>query len=303
MTVPISLEEVVQLLDGSKLISYFLVSSAVLFLYDWMLLLPVELEVVWSEKLQPSNVLYIIQRYMPFVDTIGLLFAVDFVQPIEPNTCRILYNTSAWMYLIGIALTEVVLTMRTCALWGKDIKLTIGLAIFFVACWILDAYIVHLFLDSQAYIPSPILRIGCVIVGGKPILSVGWVIVMVYEAMILTLTLIPGVAFFPASYTFRSGSWSALTTVVYRDGITYYLLLFGLSLANLLTVLLLPVSFYILSLVPSTHPLAQHNLQNLFIPYQRVMHTLLTSRVILHIRSQSRKPPTTSTLVVDATCL
>ncbi|KAF9067006.1 hypothetical protein BDP27DRAFT_945495 [Rhodocollybia butyracea] len=100
-------------------------------------MLPVELDVVWSEKLRPLNVLYIIQRYMPFVDTIGIVsLTVIFVKPIEPDTCRILYTASGWMYVTGIALTEVVLTMRTWALWGKDIRLTVGLTIFFVGCWV-----------------------------------------------------------------------------------------------------------------------------------------------------------------------
>ncbi|KAF9067033.1 hypothetical protein BDP27DRAFT_1404087 [Rhodocollybia butyracea] len=255
MSVPLTLEEpALQFLD---------VSSAVLFLYDWILLLPVELEVVWSEKLRPLNV---------------LKGPLAFVQPIEPNTCRILYNTSGWMYITGIALTEVVLTIRTCALWGKDIRLIAGVVIFFMGCWIPEFYIIHLFLDSQTYIPTPFPLFGCMILGGKPILFVEWVILIVYEAMILTLMLIPGVAFF------RSGNRSALTTVVYRDGITYYLFLFGMSVTNLLTVLLLP-----------------RNLGNLFLPYQRVMHTLLTSRVILHMRSQARKPSTTSPLVINAT--
>ena len=43
-----------------------------------MLTLPVELDVVWSEKLRPLrllNVLYVIQRCMPFVDTIGIILA------------------------------------------------------------------------------------------------------------------------------------------------------------------------------------------------------------------------------------
>ncbi|KAF9067021.1 hypothetical protein BDP27DRAFT_1449361 [Rhodocollybia butyracea] len=58
------------------LFEYFLVSSIVLFLYDWILMLPVELDVVWSEKLRPLNVLYIIQRYMPFLDTVAsIIFA------------------------------------------------------------------------------------------------------------------------------------------------------------------------------------------------------------------------------------
>ncbi|KAF9067007.1 hypothetical protein BDP27DRAFT_1365231 [Rhodocollybia butyracea] len=195
-----------------------IVSSAILFLYDWILMFPVELEVVWSGKLQPLTVLYIVQRYMPFVDTIGILFAVSFANPIEPNTCRALYTTSGWMYITGIALTEVVLTMRTWALWGKDIRSTVGLTIFFLCCWVPNFYIFHLFLDSQTYSPSPLPQIGCVILGGESILFLCWVILMVYEAGILTLMLIPGFAFC----------------------ITYYVFLFGFSVANVATVLLLP---------------------------------------------------------------
>ncbi|KAF9067018.1 hypothetical protein BDP27DRAFT_1226530, partial [Rhodocollybia butyracea] len=167
------------------------VSSTVLFLYDWMLTLPVELDVVWSEKLRPLrllNVLYVIQRYMPFIDTIGILFAgkddvltVNFAKPIEPNTCRILYSIMAWMYLTGVVLSEAVLTMRTWALWGKDIRLTVGLTIFFVGCWVPGFYVAHLFVDSQIYIPSPLPQFGCVILGGESILFVCWVILMVLE--------------------------------------------------------------------------------------------------------------------------
>ncbi|KAF9067005.1 hypothetical protein BDP27DRAFT_1267942 [Rhodocollybia butyracea] len=240
-------------------------------------MLPVELDVVWSDELRPLNVLYIIQRYMPFVDTIGILFTVAFAKPMEPNTCRILYNTSGWMYITGIALTEVVLTMRTWALWGKDIRLTVGLTIFFVVCWVPIFYVIHLFLNTQTYIPSPFPQVvGCAILGGESIVFLVWVILMVYEAVILILMLIPGFAFF------RSGDWSTLTTIVYRDGIIYYLFLFGLSLANLVTVLVLP-----------------HALQSLFNPYQRVIQTLLTSRVILHIRSQLREPQTIWSRDVD----
>ncbi|KAF9067016.1 hypothetical protein BDP27DRAFT_1423302 [Rhodocollybia butyracea] len=75
MTVFLTPEEVVRYLDDRNLLSYLLVSCAVLFLYDWILMLPVELDVVWTKKLRPMNVLYIIQRYMPFVDTIGIQFA------------------------------------------------------------------------------------------------------------------------------------------------------------------------------------------------------------------------------------
>ncbi|KAF9047212.1 hypothetical protein BDP27DRAFT_1373888 [Rhodocollybia butyracea] len=229
MTVSLTSEEVARFLDDRRLISYSLVSGVVLFLYDWMLMLPVELDVIWStERLQPFDVLYIVQRYMPFVDTIGILFAgkVDFVEHIEPKTCHILYTIAGWMYIIGIALSEVILTMRTWALWGKDTRLTVGLPIFFVGCCVPTFYITNFYLNSQTYIPSPLPHIGCVTLGTESTFFLVWVILMVYEAVILTLILIPGLPYFSA-YLVRSGNWSALTIIVYRDGITYYLFLFG----------------------------------------------------------------------------
>ncbi|KAF9067035.1 hypothetical protein BDP27DRAFT_1226540, partial [Rhodocollybia butyracea] len=150
-------------------------SGSVLFLYDWMLILPVELDVVWSKKLRPLDVLYIIQQYMPFLDTIGIpflilnLLAVGFMEPImEPNTCHILFTISGF-----------ILMMRTWALWEKDIRLTIGLPIFFVMCWTPTLYMLH---------------VGCVVLmSARLMFLLVWVILLVYEAVLLTLMLIPGI--------------------------------------------------------------------------------------------------------------
>ncbi|KAF9071381.1 hypothetical protein BDP27DRAFT_1219266, partial [Rhodocollybia butyracea] len=238
------------------------VSGAVLFLYDWMLMLPMELDVVWSEKLRPLNVLYIIQRYMPFVDTIGILFAgkdnkvfvesISVLSPCSGLLCE----------------TIVILTMRTWALWDKDIRLTVGLTIFFVGCWVPGFYIIQQWIDSQIYIPSPLPQIGCMTLGGGSILFLFWAILMVYKAGELMYMV-------RANYFNLILTGHDLAEIVRFPGVTYYLFIFGLSVANLATVLLLP-----------------HDLQNLFITYQRVIQTLLTSRVILHIRSQLHKPLT-----------
>jgi len=272
-----------QYLNDRTLVSYFLVASTVLLVYDWMLMFPAELEVVWSAKLRPLNVIYIIQRYLPFVDTIGVLYVVVFAKPIDPDTCRTLYDLSGWMYIIGIALTEVILTMRTWALWGQNIKLTIGLPIFFLCCWVPNFYIMQRFLDTQTYMPSPFPnQVGCVILGGQPVLFLCWIILMIYEAGILILMLFPGLTYFRRN----SDRWSALTNVVYRDGITYYIYLFVLSIVNVVVILSL-----------------SHDLENLFSPPQRVIQTLLTSRAILHMRSQSRKQSQLSSTAIASRSL
>ncbi|KAJ3866376.1 hypothetical protein EV359DRAFT_62372 [Lentinula novae-zelandiae] len=138
-------------------------------------------------------------------------FVVSFVQPIDSEACRILYNISGF-----------VLTARTWALWGKDIRLTIGLPVFFLCCWVPNFYIMHRFLRSQTFLPSPLPQeIGCVILGGQPVLYLCWVLLTIYEAV-------------------RTGRW--LTRVVYRDGITYYIIIFLWSVVNVVAILLLPQS-------------------------------------------------------------
>ncbi|KAJ4470730.1 hypothetical protein C8R41DRAFT_851626 [Lentinula lateritia] len=86
----------------------------------------------------------------------------------------------------------------------------------------------------------------------------------------------------PGFRDFRTGRW--LTRVVYRDGITYYIIIFIWSVVNVVAILLLP-----------------HVFENLFSSYQRVMHTVLTSRAVLHMRSKSRKFSTTRSLAIVVT--
>jgi len=62
-----------------------------------------------------------------------------------------------------------------------------------------------------------------------------------------------------------------LSKVVYREGLIYYLFLFGLSLVNVVTLLCL-----------------SHEYMNLLIALERVMYSILTCRAILHIREQNQ---------------
>ncbi|KAJ3877819.1 hypothetical protein F5051DRAFT_373848 [Lentinula edodes] len=229
-------------------------------------MLPAEIKFVWNTKLRPLNVLYILQRYMPFIDTIAFASTASLVRPMNPDTCRVLVNISGWMSLAGIALTEVVLTVRTWALWENDSRLSFGLPIFFVCCWAPSFYILNVFLQTQTFIPSPFPQeFGCTYLGGQSVFYLCWVLLTVYEAGMLLLMLIPAIK------SFRSGRWFALTRIVYRDGITYYIVLFAWSAMNVVTIILL----------------SHTALETLFNSYQRVIHTVLTSRAILHMRRQS----------------
>ncbi|PPR02001.1 hypothetical protein CVT24_011124 [Panaeolus cyanescens] len=82
-----------------------------------------------------------------------------------------------------------------------------------------------------------------------------------FSELILFLMMIPGWK------AYRAGGDSALYQSVYRDGLIYYVFLFALSTINIVVIKMLPYGY-----------------ENLLTGVERCMHSILTSRVLLHIR-------------------
>ncbi|KAE9385602.1 hypothetical protein BT96DRAFT_575054 [Gymnopus androsaceus JB14] len=98
-----------------SLVSYFLVSTATLLVYDYCLTLDLECEFVWSNLRRWSNALYLIQRYLPFLDMM-LLLTSTFASDLDEKYCYIVLDAGLWMHIGGICLSEVVLSMRVWAI-------------------------------------------------------------------------------------------------------------------------------------------------------------------------------------------
>ncbi|KAK1220772.1 hypothetical protein PQX77_016449 [Marasmius sp. AFHP31] len=88
-----------------------------------------------------------------------------------------------------------------------------------------------------------------------------WILLMIYDSASFMLMGIPG---FKA---YRTGGTSNFVKVVYRDGVIYYALVFLVSLVNVIIILILP-----------------HDFVHIISPFERVLHSILTSHAILHIR-------------------
>jgi len=114
---------------------------------------------------------------------------------------------------------------------------------------------------------------GCILAHAKRMGIVYiWVQVIIWDTLMLVLMLVPGIR----AYRY-SGANSALIKVVYRDGVVYYLFLFGLSFINILLVIFLPLPY-----------------QHLLMTPERMLHSMFASRVILHIRAQTGNNGVTS---------
>ncbi|TFK63331.1 hypothetical protein BDN72DRAFT_847721 [Pluteus cervinus] len=181
-------------------------------------------------------------------------------------------------FIVGITLSEGILMRRTLALWGNGKKMFIALTIFSIGC-IIPAYLVlglyHQTLTFHS-IPSPGMH--CYTTGHSHLLYLVWVFLTVYDTGIMILTTIqgirlckgPNISDISLKTEFQSGQGtgpprSALAhiMIIYRDGLLYYAYLVGLSALN--------VADYATSLLSSM---------------ERVIYSVLTSRVVLHLREQ-----------------
>jgi len=244
-----------------------------LLVYDCSLTLGMEIELVWSSPWGFVKVLYIVQRYLPFFDAIFLCLPLQVAVNIDPGGCHIFATIRGWLMIFGFILSEVILTLRVWAVWKRDLRLGVFLISLITLTTVAEIYVTRIFLRDLQFSTKPYPEfVGCFFTSASHIVYLNWVVFMIYEVVILVLMIIPGIA------SYRRGGNVALHHVIYSEGIIMYIYLVALSIFNVVVVCALPVEY--LAVVSSV---------------ERVLHSLLTSRVVLHIREYIKRDQPSST--------
>ncbi|KIJ97947.1 hypothetical protein K443DRAFT_9524 [Laccaria amethystina LaAM-08-1] len=279
----IDVNQLVEYVGAMRLVTYFDISAAAMLVYDYFLTLGMEVDLVWLSAWGPMKVLFIVQRYLPFIDaaTFGLVHQLS--TTINPLVCTHFENAQGLLVVTGFILSEIILTL---SVWKQSKFLGFALSILLlataVACYVFTGLFQRgLKLSNRPY---PEFQ-GCFITGTHRLLYVSWLGLMVYDSVLLVLMIIPGIT------AYREQGNKGLHAVVYRDGVVFYVYLFGkmkpiacfddavltmdthtvLSATNVIVIKALPAKdLYILSSV------------------ERCLHSALTSRVLLHIRDHTR---------------
>ncbi|KAF8200405.1 hypothetical protein BJ912DRAFT_1127411 [Pholiota molesta] len=106
-----STEVLTEAVRALRTVTYFDVAACTFFIWDYILTLPLELDLVWRARWNPMKVLYIVQRYLPFVDTVGLVFYHQLKGNLGEAECRALYYTSGSGIVIGMSFSEGMLIL------------------------------------------------------------------------------------------------------------------------------------------------------------------------------------------------
>jgi len=237
-------------------------AGAPLLLYDTIINMSDEVNMIWLQRWSVGKVLYILTRYWGLLDGILNLW-YDFYTGLTPDSCRILYIAATCSVHFGIVMCSMVLILRTYAIWGKNIYVLIYLASFQFVFIVVIIFTFRQSVKSTTFEPLGLPTIvACV-----PKLADDKVLViscfhMGFELNVLCLSLFKWIP------QWREGSSTLLIRTLYRDGIIYFAVLFSISMANAIFVIKLFNSpYYYILMEP-----------------QRAMHSILTSRLIINLR-------------------
>jgi len=170
-------------------------------------------------------------------------------------------------------MAEAILVLQTHALWSRSSWFKIFLTIEYMIIHVSVIVITAIFLRNIQYDPSPSpMMVGCYAITMSKIAIGDYLLVMLHEIIILALTLWIGIKS-------HRHSRSLFVTHLLRNGILYFIGIILISAGNVVTLVTGPREFH-----------------RLFTTIQRVMHSVLSARILLHVRQTTLPKEQLSTL-------
>jgi len=185
--------------------------------------------------------------------------------------CRGLYiYESSGSYLAGWQMADVILLLRTWAIWKNDRRVGICLAAAFLMNFAATGVLLHRYNSSLVYSTAPFLAFNVCFTASEatsvwPVFAAQCVL----EAGILGLTIMKGIQHW-------NSTSRLLMSTLYRDGLLFTSFTLMSSLVNMALLNALDVHVF---------PMTQVG-----ITLQRVVHSVLCCRIILHLRKASASP-------------
>ncbi|KLO06093.1 hypothetical protein SCHPADRAFT_700447 [Schizopora paradoxa] len=238
-------------------------------LYDTILCFGDEVKYIWTVRWSAGKVLYIMARYLAFVDlTLLLLYNLD--PYLGPSQCKLMYETSAWFQVVGVLVAEILLIIRTYALYERNRYILAYLVCLELGLTIPSIIFIEESFSLISYTQSPAPTIlPCLPMTGDTRTWFAFMCICIFDFNVTVLTVYKGF------HQWKNGmSKVPLVRTIYRDGGLYFICLFVVSLANVLLLKNEADSPYYI----------------LLFGLQRVLHAVLTSRLIINVRKASENP-------------
>ncbi|KLO12402.1 hypothetical protein SCHPADRAFT_419020 [Schizopora paradoxa] len=261
--------EMPHLLQGAVNVKYSFIAGFALLVYDVVINLSSEIELIWRCRWSFGKIIYILARYSGFVDAAFILYYA-FSTNLTIESCRSPYVTLIkGCMLIGVAICHCVLVIRTFVIWERNISTLGFMCSILIVGFALKVYVIVKMLHDLTFAPSPMPAISaCIPIQGSDTAFIIFCIDTAFEFQIVALTLYKGL------FRWKSVSTPLIRTI-YRDGFIYFAVILCISLANTLLCRRMFSTPYV----------------SIAIMLHRIFHSILASRVIMNLRKAVYEKP------------
>ncbi|KAF8317212.1 hypothetical protein DL93DRAFT_602071 [Clavulina sp. PMI_390] len=243
-----------------------LVASLTWFVWDWLLTLPYEIEVIWTSRITLGSSLYI-ASILTCAITVFIRIPINFGVDVPVDLCASIFRAVATLQSVQIFILQGVLALRTYAVYNCSKLVLVPLLALNLASFVVNANdnveaLAHINIPAN---DSPIPYNGCIL----PSFVRAWpplALLMIFEVSVGILMLAR------LGQVLRAGcSLAQMEYIVYRDGLIESAVM---SLGN--------TALLIIDLVYPTGNSAIFRPMRNFIP---LMGALACKRLLLNLRS------------------
>jgi len=230
-----------ELFDSLKTSQYIQLTAVTILYYDYLTTFSDTFDFVWGKELNLTTAIFLVTRYSPLIESV-LLMIQQFSAHISPNACLDLVYIGAWLYIVGIAASHILLILRTYILCGKNKTMAVALLALLAPVSIGGGYFTQKFLLSVRFAPNPIFP-GCLAAKASNILWVVSVFAIFYELGIMFVT------WFKVIHQNKHIGSSLIRTLTW-DALSFYLYMLVTSIATLVSLTVAPgeISFSLIFL-------------------------------------------------------
>ncbi|EJD06713.1 uncharacterized protein FOMMEDRAFT_152015 [Fomitiporia mediterranea MF3/22] len=243
-------------------------ATLTLFIYDYFCTLEDEIRLVWPSRWSFIKCVYFLNRASAFLAS---FFLVYLLLVINEGSCRPSLFTTALMGQLTFVIGEIVLFMRVYAIWCCSRRMLILLLLIYIPGVVGSTY-ANLHATSTAITATfpELFDSGCLVIYTSTDFWACYLVLLFHETFMLVLILM-------RAFRFSGYKISKILKRIVQDGIFYYICVLGMSVANLLVLLLATKNLRTFLIF---HPLTRRT--------QGVLHSIFCARLLLRLRGAYR---------------
>lgn len=279
------LDIILQVYRHVEFTRYAHLASSSIIVYDHIVTLGPEVDLIWAAPWSNGKMLFILNRYYSLATVLLDLYGF-FSAAITPSFCLRFFQWQGWTGLVAAMLAQLILQMRIYAMYSLNKAVLVFMVASFLASTLTSAWIMFTALASieTRTINVPLGKF-CMADGIPQNFYTFWIPLIAFEAVLCILALIRGLdAVRTGGSLFRAGR--LLVRILIRDSVLYFLVIGATYTACLLIWLAAPITLFE---VP--------------IGFSIAMSCVVANRIILNVREINRnlelsKAPTTNHRVI-----